>query len=177
MPDETPTDPAVSDPAARDPFWAPVRRRHPDVDIVMLPPEHPEQPASEEPAPEAAEPVDPAEVEELSDNLVSALWRAAVGDTVPTEREQRWVQDRVQTTWTHETGDPADPATAQAVVRRLADVLEQDGYDVLAPPDGLPRVQAGKPDGLSRAEVLLLVVPEAGRLVLRHRSGAWPVAP
>ncbi len=34
MPDES-----KADPAATDPFWAPVRRRHPDVDIVLLPPE------------------------------------------------------------------------------------------------------------------------------------------
>jgi hypothetical protein len=166
-------DESSADPAANDPFWAPVRRRHPDVDIVLLPPE---QAVPEQRAPAASEPVDPVEIEEAVGDLVSALWRATVGDTVPTEREQRWVQDRVQTTWTHETGGQVDPATAQGVVRRLADVLEQSGYDVLAPPDGLPRVQAGKPDGLSRAEVLLLVVPEAGRLVLRHRTGAWPVA-
>ena len=168
VPDESP-----ADPAATDPFWAPVRRRHPDVDIVLLPPE---QAGAEQPSTEVTEPVDPAEIEELFGDLVGILWKVAVGDTVPTEREQRWVQDRVQTTWTHETGGQVDPAIAQGVVRRLADVLEQSGYDVLAPPDGLPRVQAGKPDGVSRAEVLLLVVPEAGRLVLRHRSGAWPVA-
>lgn len=167
MPDETPTDPAASDP-----FWAPVRRRHPDVDIVLLPTTHPALEQPEEPAPEATEPVDPAEVEELAEDLVAALWRAAVGDTDPTEREQRWAQDRLETTWTHEGAQPVDPATAQSVVRRAAETLEQSGWQVLAPPDGLPRVQAGRPDGRSRAEVLLLVVPETGRLVLRHRTGA-----
>jgi hypothetical protein len=153
VPDESP-----ADPAATDPFWAPVRRRHPDVDIVLLPPEQ----AADEPADQP--PADP--------ELLSRLWATAVGGDEPTETAERRVQGRLETTWTRESDQPVDPATAQAVVRRTAETLEQAGWHVLAPADGLPRVQAGRPDGLDRAEVLLLVVPETGRVVLRHRTGS-----
>ncbi len=160
MPDES-----KADPAATDPFWAPVRRRHPDVDIVLLPPE---QAADEPPAePDPAQPADP--------DLLSRLWATAIGGDEPTETEERWVQGRLETTWTHGGGEPVDPATAQGVVRRTAETLEQSGWHVLAPAEGLPRVQAGRPDGAGRAELLLLVVPETGRVVLRHRSGSQAV--
>lgn len=157
MPDESP-----ADPAATDPFWAPVRRRHPDVDIVLLPPEQ----AADEPAdqPPNQPPADP--------ELLGRLWATAVGGDEPTETEERRIQGRLETTWTHESGQPVDPASAQAVARRTAETLEQSGWHVLTPADGLPRVQGGRPDGLDRAEVLLIVVPETGRVVLRHRTGS-----
>ena len=48
-----------------DPFFARVRRRHPDVDLVLLPPEPPEagRPARPEPGAEQALAADRAEVE------------------------------------------------------------------------------------------------------------------
>ena len=141
MPDES-----KADPAATDPFWAPVRRRHPDVDIVLLPPEH----AADEPTDQA--PADPG--------LLSRLWATAVGGDEPTETAERRTQGRLETTWTREGGEPVAPDTAQAVVRRAAEALREAGWHVLAP------------DGLDRAELLLLVVPETGRVVLRHRSGS-----
>ncbi|MDO3398112.1 hypothetical protein QWJ41_20495 [Nocardioides sp. SOB44] len=161
MPDES-----KADPAATDPFWAPVRRRHPDVDIVLLPPER----AADEPT---EQPSDQAPDQPLADpELLSRLWATAVGGDWPTETAERRTQGRLEITWTREGGEPVAPDTAQAVVRRAAEALREAGWHVLAPAEGLPRVQAGRPDGPDRAELLLLVVPETGRVVLRHRSGS-----
>lgn len=162
------------DPAAADPFWEPVRRRHPDVDLVLLPPVPPVDPGVSV-APQV--PVDRADTEAAAHELLARLWSAATGDPAVVERHRRWFAgerqgtERLEETWSVEGVTPDD---GLAAVRRVVDALESDGWRVLVPTAGVPRVQAGRADGLDRAEVLLLVSPERGRLVLRHRSGSRP---
>jgi hypothetical protein len=52
------------------------------------------------------------------------------------------------------------------VAQELLD--ESDGWHVLAPPDGVPRVLAGRPGTIGREDVQVLA--PAGRVVLRIRS-------
>lgn len=179
MPDETP-----ADPAATDPFWAPVRRRHPDVDIVLLPAEQPAEPdpalPDPEPEPEPAEPIDPDELARDAEAALAALWAQAVGESDPTEQQSHWLSGERPGTLRHEatwTLEGTTPEQSTAALQRVAESLGADGWHVLTPPDGLPRVQAGRADGLDRAEVLLLVVPASARLALRHRTGSHPAPP
>ncbi len=59
-----------------DPFFEPLRRRHPDVDIVILPPEE----APQEPAlPQVTDEVVAAEVDRIA-AAAEALWRVAGED-------------------------------------------------------------------------------------------------
>jgi len=65
--------------APLDAFFAPVRRRHPDVDIVVLPPEQPP----------SAEPVDPAQVDATLDRVrdtAARVCETALRGTVPPAR-------------------------------------------------------------------------------------------
>ena len=108
------------------------------------------------------------------------MWTEVVDGTALTERRGRWFPGQQPGTQRHEetwSTEGLTPEAAETVVRRAAEALQGDGWHVLAPPSGLPRVQAGRDDGLDRAELLVLVVPEDGRLVLRHRTGSHPVAP
>ncbi|WP_110181284.1 hypothetical protein [Nocardioides solisilvae] len=154
---------------ARDPFWSVVRRRHPDVEIVVLPPE-----------PETATPAglplaDPAAVAAREDSDVRRRWVRLVGDLgdVHADWQARWVPggapDRVRRETTL-TVDGADPVVAVARLESAAAALREDGWHVLAPATGLPRVMAGRDGELGRAELQLVLVPDAGRLVLRVRS-------
>ena len=62
-------DPAVID---DDPFWSVVRRRHPDVDVVILPPDAPDGPDA--PVDSAAPAVDADALNAVAAGLVAA-WR------------------------------------------------------------------------------------------------------
>ncbi|MDN4173263.1 hypothetical protein QWY28_09945 [Nocardioides sp. SOB77] len=159
---------------AADPFWSVVRRRHPDVDVVVLPagdaaPPDPAEVASlpEVDAADAAEGAARGEAEAL------ALWTALVGAEPGTIRT-RWAAGRASGTHRLETTlrlDDVDPTAAVAAVGRAEDALAADGWHVLAPGDGLPRVLAGRGEGLGRAELQLVHAPAEARLVLRVRAG------
>lgn len=162
-------------PERPDPFWGAVRRRHPDVDIVLLPDEGPVPASSGLP---------PAE---LDDDVVGRLdagplllWRALVGADVPTP-DSRWTgadtRDAVRRELTL-AADGFDPVEATALVHDAAASLRAGGWHVLAPADGMPRALASRPapEGLGgREELQLVLVPGNGRVVLRWRSAAIPV--
>jgi hypothetical protein len=161
-----------------DPFWSEVRRRHPDVDIVLLPPD--EGPAQ---APEGAEPVDPAEVARAGEQQVAALWTTLLGHVSPADRAVRWASGAVvdtlvrESTWTLRSA-PEELAAQDVplMLTRAGDALAAAGWEVLVPPGGVPRLTAGRPEGLGRSELLLLVVVDDGRVVLRFRTGPVLVA-
>ncbi|MDN4160982.1 hypothetical protein [Nocardioides abyssi] len=164
-----------------DPFWSVVRRRHPDLDVVVLP------------AGDAVGP-DPAEVEALaeltaeerveeahrSEDETVARWTDLVG-AEPSEVVTRWSSGRAAGTARVETTvrlDDADPTASVAAVARAVETLTAEGWHVLAPADGLPRVLAGRGTGLVREELQLVLAPAVGRLVLRSRSAdVRPAAP
>lgn len=166
-----------SSPDRDDPFWAVVRRRHPDVDLVLLPAEARDLP---EPAPEA-EPV------EVTEELVARLdgrgpdaWRLLVDDEVP-EPAARWMPAPTPQGVRREltlAREGVDPVAGAALVQGATTILLAQGWRVLAPPDGLPRVLASREATrglLGREELQLVLVPAAGRLVLRLRSADVPV--
>ncbi len=155
---------------AADPFWSVVRRRHPDVDLVLLPPV-----AAPDEADAGAPPIE-AGVEEATAAClarVAGLWQRLVGDVAPDEQRAGWTTgprpglERHEATWTL-LG--VDPVAATGTIDGAARTLGEEGWRVLAPPDGMPRVLAGRPAGNGREELDLVLVPATGRFFLTVRS-------
>jgi hypothetical protein len=164
---------------AADPFWSVVRRRHPDVELVLLPPSE----AVPEPIPETV----PAPIPETSAEeatvvcaaRVAGLWDRLVGEAEPDEWRDRWTTGPVPDLSRHEatwTRLGTDPVTAAGILDRAAQTLRAEGWRVLAPPDGMPRVLAGRPAAHGREEIDLVQVPATGRFFLTVRSGLYRLA-
>lgn len=163
---------------AEDPFWSTVVRRHPDVDVVVLPPEAP--PALEVPADEPA--VDPAAAREQLRGRMASLWSALGLPGEPTHLDDVWFAGGAAGTLRWQgtaTFDDLDPVAASAALQRAHELLpEAEGWHVLAPTDGIPRVLAGRParlGGLGRLgrlgrEEVQVLTPTASRVVIRVRS-------
>ncbi|TNM38557.1 hypothetical protein FHP29_15090 [Nocardioides albidus] len=156
---------------AADPFWSVVRRRHSDVDLVLLPAEA-IGPAEPIPGPIPGTSAEHATAECAA--RVAELWDRLVGETEPDEWRDRWTSGsapdlaRHEATWTR-LG--MDPVSASGVLDRAAATLRDEGWRVLAPPDGMPRVLAGRPARHGREELDLVLVPATGRFFLTVRSG------
>lgn len=156
--------------AAEDPFWSTVVRRHGDVDIVILPPgddtAQPEVPP-DEPA------VDPAEARQVLRAQTRAFWSALGLPEEPSHLDDVWFAGAVQGTLRWQgtaTFDDLDPAVASGALERALPLLPEDaGWHVLVPPEGIPRVLAGRPGRFAREEVQVLLA-SASRLVVRLRS-------
>lgn len=173
MPDPSALDFVRGAPAARqvaeDPFWSTVVRRHPDVDVVVLPPE-----AAAAPDVPADEPrVDPEVARGALRGRMAALWSALGLEAEPHHLDDAWLAGGAPGTLRWQgtaTFDDLDPVVAAGALQRAQDVLaEDDGWHVLAPADGIPRVLAGRPDRLGREDVQVLA-PDASRVVVRVRS-------
>jgi hypothetical protein len=129
---------------AADPFWATVRRRHPDVDLALLPPGPP-------PAGPSAEP--PADDEALAlvataratvDRAAGSLWPPLVGGappraTVAFGTAEGTVVVRVRASARH----VADPG----LLARLRELLEQQGWHPRGAEGEVARITGGR-DGL-----------------------------
>ena len=173
MPDPTSLDLVSGAPAARqvlqDPFWATVLRRHDDVDLVVLPPESPDRP--EVPAGEPT--VDPEAARQELRARMAGLWAALGLEAEPTHLDDVWFAGSAPGTLRWQgtaTFNDLDPVVASGALQRAQDLLDEaDGWHVLAPPDGVPRVLAGRPATIGREDVQVLA-PAAGRVVLRIRS-------
>lgn len=154
---------------AADPFWSVVRRRHPDVDVVVLPPGDGAVPE----LPEDVVAVDPGEAAARADADVLARCRELVGQD-PDGVEARWTAGEVRGTRRRETTHRVtgvDDVRAIGLLLRAEEALRSEGWHVLAPTDGVPRVLAGRPADLGREELQLLA-PPGGGVVLRVRSGS-----
>ena len=153
------------DAVVTDPFLAAVRRRHPDVDLVQLPPE---APPSDPPAPVDADTV--AEVRDLVRDFAAELWRAVT--------PLRTAAPEARTRFGATEGDVV--ATARVVDRRadgfevlvrLRGELEGRGWAVHRPPGGLERIAANLDDGTVTASY----AEASGALVLEVVSADLPV--
>jgi hypothetical protein len=157
---------------AGDRFFAEVRRRHPDIDIVLLPQEPPREDTSEE----VPGPVDDAVAASLEADLEALLpllapdlgtpppqWRWGPGDRTGTVARQSLVAV--------ESVAPVRGLTALSGAERA---LVGAGWHVLVPPDGIPRVLAGRADG---AQVQVLYVEPRGRYAVTLRSPSYAVGP
>lgn len=159
---------------ATDAFWGPVRRRHPDIDIVMLPPE---RPAAAVPADAAVE--DPDGVARRRDAESSALWQRLVGDIGRGAEGPviRWTSASAGAVRRESTTrvEGVDELSGLEVVERAAQTLRGDGWHVFVPPTGLARVMAGRDEAIGRTELQLVHDPVHQVLVMRIRSAAHVV--
>lgn len=154
-----------------DPFWSVVRRRHPDVDIALLPPG---SGADEVAVPDGLEPVDPEAEAVRLDDEAARLWEQLVGDREPVS-SARWTSGAARGTVRRETTlvlDDVDPILTTGLVTSAGATLADAGWHVLTPPDGLPRVLAGREAEVGRVEATLVHATGHDRLVLRVRSGS-----
>lgn len=189
----SPADRAATDRAATDPFWSVVRRRHPDVDLVLLPPVRSAPAPSAPPAPPAPPaPESPAadvEAEAAGEpgqllDRARAAWSSYLPDVAPGPAvEERWIPgpERTRRAEVVLAADGVDPVAVAAALRSAAEELRGAGWHVLEPADGWPRVLAGRrPEsaaaGGGREELHLMAAPTVagGRVVLRLRG--LPVA-
>jgi hypothetical protein len=164
-----------------DPFWSVVRRRQPEVDIVLLPPEPPPS------GPSGLRPQDPAAFAGAESARVRAEWATLVdtGDGSPDSQagpveDARWIPGPTPDSVARETTlvrEGADPVHAVAAIERAVASLADDGWHLLVPPTGPPRVVAGRDEEIGRRELQLVFAHAAGRLVLRVRSAGCPVTP
>jgi hypothetical protein len=164
-----------------DPFWSVVRRRHPDVDIVLLPPETdgPAETPVETPVEPEAPVEEPDAVAAAADEDVRRAWTQLVGDRALQAAQAeptwsaRWISGRAEGRVRREATLRLDGASVGLVLERLpeaAELLRTDGWHVVVPPDGLPRVMAGRDAALGRTELQLVLDPDSGRLLMRVRG-------
>ena len=158
-----------------DPFFGEVRRRHPDVDIVLLPPE-----AAASPAPPPVDPAVLAAVPAEHDADTRDLWSQVARGIDPAQATARWAAGEVTGTVRRDTllaAKGVDAVTATAALAGAARALEQAGWHVLAPDSGLPRVLAGRGAGAERREVQVVHVPATGRYAVTSRGPSYTVGP
>lgn len=156
----------LSDPLG-DPFFDALRRRHPEVDVVVLPPA---------PPPGAAVPLEPVADEEVAATLIRVatlarqLWASAAREsTEPPEAR-----------FAYGDGPGSVRATARAATRRddgfhvlvaLRHELETDGWEVTRPPGAVERM-LGRLDDLT---VSASYAETSGALLFEVSSGSLPV--
>lgn len=159
---------------ANDRFFAEVRRRHPDIDIVLLPQV---DPGPAQPAAPAAplEPIEPAALAEaLETTLTGLLPLMAPGIDLPAP-QWRWGPGDSTGSVARETLVAAENLEAVPALTALSGAeraLVAEGWHVLVPPDGLPRVLANSPDG-TQAQVVY--VEGRSRYAVRLRSASYVV--
>ena len=128
-----------------DPFWAPVRRRHPDVDLALLPPEAPPPgPTADDPGAAADVIAAVAAARAAVDDAVGALWPPLVGGAPPRSAvafgtTEGTVVVRVRASARH----VADPG----LLARLRELLEQQGWRPRRAEGEVARITGGR-DGL-----------------------------
>ena len=161
---------------ASDPFFGVVRRRHPDIDIVLLP----QQPRDEQPG-VRLEPADVVDVPARFDaELTSLLEDVARGLTLPPVRS-RWTPGPVTGSVAREAlvaAEAVDAITATQALATAERSLTAAGWHVLAPADGLPRVLAGRggtEEEPARRELQVVYVEPRGRYAVTCRTGPFLV--
>ncbi|GAA3928401.1 hypothetical protein [Microbacterium soli] len=154
-----------------DPFWAVVHRRHPDLDIVLLPPAQPAPDTSglEPRAPETFAHEHLAEVDRV--------WADLVGHGMPLSTA-RWIpgptHDSVCHTVTLALGG-VEESIALVHLRAAAELLAPGRWRVFIPPRGMPRVTADRDGRLGDEHLLFGYAIENRTLFLRLDSTGVPV--
>ncbi|WP_309127912.1 hypothetical protein [Microbacterium sp.] len=154
-----------------DPFWSVVRRRHPDLDIVILPPARPRPAESSQPR-RAPGPFARMQMEDMDE-----LWATVVDRGLP-RRNVQWIpgptHDSVRHTVTL-TLDEVGRVAGISHLREAVTVLKNDGWEVFTPPTGMPRLVADRPGELGDESLLFGYAPEQRRLFARLTSTGLPV--
>jgi hypothetical protein len=122
--------------AVDDPFFREVRRRHPDVDIVLLPPSDGEQAAAD--APVVGDDVVAAARRRVEDTA-RRLWAVVAPGSEEEPRER--LGFGAHEGWLRSSARVADQRDdGPAALDRLDDVLRERGADVRREPGALPRL-------------------------------------
>lgn len=156
----------IDDGRSLGPFWSAVRRRHPDLDIVILPPEPP-RPASSGQPPRAPEPFARTQQEQMDE-----LWASLVGHGMP-RAFARWIPGPTSDSVRHTVTLTLDEVSTSAGIGHLREavaLLRGDGWKVFTPPTGMPRVMADRPGELGDESLLFGYAPEQRRLFTRLTS-------
>lgn len=156
----------MSDQSDADPFWSVVRRRHPDLDIVLLPPESPE-PAESGLQHRAPEPFARTQLADMDD-----LWATLVGHGVP-RRDAKWIPGPTRDSVRHTVTITLEEVSSTAGIGHLREaiaLLEDAGWKVFTPPTGMPRIMAGRPGELGDENLLFGYAPAQRRLFARLTS-------
>lgn len=157
-----------------DSFFGVVRRRHPDVDIIVLPPE-----VSDE---RALPPVDPAALGTVPaqfDTELADLWSSiAVGIDRP-ELTAHWSYGAISGSVTREAlvvvddADGVDGVTAHGALARAERFLNDSGWHTLVPSDGIPRVLASRDDEYISRQLQVIYVPGTSRIAMTYAAGPY----
>ncbi len=152
-----------------DPFFAAVRRRHPDVDLVVLPLDAPEE--------EPAAPVDGATVERVVELVAEAagqLWAAVapLSAEVP-ETRVRFADREADVRAVARVVDRR--SDGYAVLVRLRHALEQRGWFVQRPPSRQGNLLERIVAELDGGRVLASYAEESGAVLLELSSAPLPV--
>lgn len=165
MPDDVTAD------EINDPFWSVVHRRHPDLDIILLPPEKPR------PADSGLEPRSPGAFSREHIAQTDRVWARLVGHGMPLS-SARWIPGPTADSVCHSitlTLGEADEAIALGHLRAAADLLTGDRWRVFLPPTGMPRVMADRDGELGDEHLLFGYAAENRNLFLRLESSGIPV--
>ncbi|MGB3374245.1 MAG: hypothetical protein WBA87_03800 [Microbacterium sp.] len=161
----------MSDPIDADPFWSVVRRRNPDLDIVLLPADQPSPAESGQPH-RASEPFALMQVVDADE-----LWANLVGHGMP-RRSALWTPGPTRDSVRHAVTLTLDEVSDTAGIGHLREAGERlavEGWQVFTPPMGIPRVLAGRPGELGDETLLFGYAPEQRRLFARLTSTGLPV--
>jgi hypothetical protein len=160
VPDDVPAD------EINDPFWSVVHRRHPDLDIVLLPPARP-IPDDSGLAPRAPEAFAQEHIAETD-----RTWAELVGHGMPLSTAG-WIpgptNDSICHSVTLTLGD-VDDAVALGHLRAAAEPLTASGWRVFLPPTGMPRVMADRDGELGDEHLLFGYASDRRNLFLRLES-------
>jgi hypothetical protein len=149
-----------------DPFLASVRRRHPDVDIVALPPESASAPA-DEPADDATVAATVDRLQQQATELWSHVAEEADGPTV--ELAFGPLPDTVVARSRHAASVPDRPG----ILDELHDALQGEGWEFRRPWGEVERL-IGRLDGV---ELRATYAAETGALLVVLTSAALRVGP
>ncbi len=161
-----------------DDFFGVVRRRHPDIDIVLLP----QEPAADEPE-ERVDPGDLVDVPARFEAELTALWAEVARGVTRPEVTSRWTPGSVTGSVAREAllaAEGVDGVTATQALTTAERALAADGWHVLAPGTGMPRVLAGRdgtPADPVRRELQVVYVAAQGRYAVTYRCGSYVVGP
>lgn len=160
---------------AEDPFWSAFRRRHPDVDVVLVPDPHERQVST---IPRREPGVDPESFLRSQLATLESLWTQLVGRAVD-RRDSQWIPGaakgllRCSLTFTLEKVRERE---GLEYLRKALDALPSDGWYVFAPPTGMPRIHADRHGTAGKVELLFGYARETERLFVRLRSTGLPVS-
>ena len=164
-----------SEAVASDAFFAVVRRRHPDIDIVLLPQDVGDEPGLR------AEPADLVDAPAAFDaELTGLLPDVAPGVALPPVRS-RWTPGSLTGSVARTAlvaAEGVDTVTATQALAAAERSLAASGWHVLAPEDGMPRVLAGRGGTEAeplRRELQVVYVEGRGRYAVSHRVGSFVV--